>query len=737
MIFHRIAVSNAGPFLGDWDVVLPEGPTVVVARYEESDVRSNRAGKSYFAVDLPLYVLFGKFRGKSVDDFPHRLARGKEDAFGELEVDSSDGRSWLIRRGRTAGGDPIRELNGSKISDADLVKTVETEILGLSFDEYLNTNAFVQGEMHSFMRMTPAEKRRLVSPWFKTDRWIPRADLAKGRLREAQSELRKLDAREEMAREALEDREEREKEVSAIEAMVKSARGALTRATERRATAKAELDAAVAHRTLRAELRRKFEAERGRAEREIRDAAGAVQNADLAFTRSKEALADARARRDRLTELEGQEEALRALRDNLNALLQSVREAETERGEHSRKREELLRKFKELEKSRTGICPVLREECDRIAADPRVLDALKTEGLAARRAMERAARQAAELQGTVERARREIRASEHAERELLDLRREMSVEEAERNSKAARARFKEAQERLNSLKDGEDDREAAEEELRKRLDVIPDPGEEVELEIAAAVEEEESARGHLSGLEERLADARASLAETDRAADEIEQIEAERVSVRERVRLLAWTSYAFGSAGIPSRELENAFGVAEAEMNEVLEGLNTPLRVFFSPTRELKDWEPACLACGEPFEKGERRHVCRECGTPRRKRRRDELRLEVQDGGNDSSFELDSGGGKVLLSLGGRLGLAALPRAVRRVHCEHLLIDEPDGALDEPNRAALHGLIQRRMKDLGVRQVLLITHADVRREFSSVVQVHRWEDEDRSAVWVD
>ena len=51
-------------------------------------------------------------------------------------------------------------------------------------------------------------------------------------------------------------------------------------------------------------------------------------------------------------------------------------------------------------------------------------------------------------------------------------------------------------------------------------------------------------------------------------------------------------------------------------------------------------------------------------------------------------------------------------------------------------QAALHALI-RRDGDLGIRQTILITHADVRREFNSAVTVHRWEDEDRSAAWND
>jgi hypothetical protein len=207
--------------------------------------------------------------------------------------------------------------------------------------------------------------------------------------------------------------------------------------------------------------------------------------------------------------------------------------------------------------------------------------------------------------------------------------------------------------------------------------------------------------------------------------------------MRAEIERLAWAAYAFGATGIPSRELENAFGVAEDSMNSVLSDLESPTRLRFSPSRELKDWEPACLVCGEVFKKGERRHVCRACGIPRRKRRRDELRLEVVDGEHDASFELDSGGGKILLSLGVRFGLAPLPAASRRVRCESAVIDEPDGALDGPNRAALHRLLTTRLPKLGIRQTILITHADVRDEFPSVVVVRRWPDEDRSGFWRD
>ena len=116
MIIRRLKLLNAGPFLGEWEVNLREGVTVVVAEYEGEDERSNRGGKSFFAVDAPLYALFGRFRGSKVEDFPHRAIRGEEDAYVELEGENSAGDVHVLRRGRSAGGKPIREVDGAQIS---------------------------------------------------------------------------------------------------------------------------------------------------------------------------------------------------------------------------------------------------------------------------------------------------------------------------------------------------------------------------------------------------------------------------------------------------------------------------------------------------------------------------------------------------------------------------------------------------------------------------------------------
>ena len=170
MILRRGLLYNAGPFLGEHEFELPEGVTAVLGEYLGRDAASNRAGKSWLAVDSVLYALHGWFRGRP-DDFAHRAVAGSDEAFVEWEVESSEGTVYVIRRGRTAGGSALRTLDGAEIKDADLEVAVRADVLGLSRDEHLLTTAFVQGQMHGFMAMTPERKRQTVSPWFRTDRW--------------------------------------------------------------------------------------------------------------------------------------------------------------------------------------------------------------------------------------------------------------------------------------------------------------------------------------------------------------------------------------------------------------------------------------------------------------------------------------------------------------------------------------------------------------------------------------
>lgn len=736
MIIRKVKLSNAGPFLGDWEVELSEGTTVVVAEYDGEESRSNRAGKSYFAVDSALYAYFGWFRGSKVEDFPHRLASGVEDAFVEHEVESSDGTLWTIRRGRRANGDPIRELNGARVGDKELAKVVESEIVGLSFDEYRMTCAFIQNDINAFMKLSPEGKRRFVAPWFKTDRWVPRADLATKRLNRKRRRAMDIVTAITIIGDIAEDIDEAREEFESSKNFAARARKLANSASKKfhelerrfdRAEDEAEL---LQLRSQHDEISELIAASRGKIAAELNSASRSVSDAKLAVS-------EARTRKVRMDDLERRSLELQKVKEESSKIAADLKLAKADLEIAEKKRAALLKTYKELKNSRTGVCPILKKPCDEVALNRSDVSEIKSEGLEARKDLDRVKSLVNELIWKADMATMDSDTADEELEELSTLKRLSHVDVETDRLNAAESRLRDIERRAERLKFGRTSEQRELKRLEKRINELEIGLDRDGDQEALKQARNESSRAEAESIaaEELVGECRARLGEVLDKQRRLKELEAESKIVSGEVEKLAWAAYAFGANGIPSRELENAFGVAEDEMNGVLEDLQTSTRVQFSPTRELKEWEPACLACGQHFQKGERKHICRECGTPRRKRKRDELRLDVLDGPHRSSFDLDSGGGQVLLSVGTRVGLARLPGRHRAVRCEHLIIDEPDGALDAPNRELLHNLLRTRIQKLGIRQVILITHADVRREFDQAVVVQRFPDEDYSAVW--
>lgn len=735
MIYRRISVNNFLAYMGRHDVRLCEGLTVVVAQYDDAESRSNRGGKSAIAFDAPVFALYGWTRTGRVDDVVHRSVVGREEGWSEVEVETSDGAVHVVRQGRTCTGKALREVDGSPVKREDMERFVVEELVGLTLEEFLLTNGFLQGDAHSFMRLSSREKRRVVSPWFRTDRWLPRADRARRLLGDAKARYRALD----------------EERTSLIDVDLDAARGRVVEleseiasASERLEVVRDELAAVRVERDDIEELSRELSGvlkDRSeilrREEDEVRSAGSEFSRKQKRVRKLEEDLEEARRTAADVEVLQGAEAGLHEAVERHDALKVELDRMLAEEPALEQDRLSLLRRYRSVTDNRDGVCPILGERCDRVERDEAEVRKVKAEGRSVKARLSR-------LRAAVDTARSslddavEAVASRRVEVRRLDrLRARPTVEQVGSWLAAAEEERDEAKVRVESVRDGgstvarlleELDRKASDLGSRiengRRFDEV---FQELNLKL-------EDLKAEHDSLMEELTSARTDLEIHTRADERRSEIESEQKGLWQRVVDLTWTHYAFSAVGIPSREMENAFGVAEDAMNGVLDGLGTHLRVRFTPSRELKDWEPACVACGEMFRKGERKHVCLRCGVPRRRKRRDELRMEVLDGEHVGAFESDSGGGKALLSLGVRLGLARLPAMVRKVRCQHLLVDEVDGELDEPNRDALHRLMRDRLGSVGVRQVLLVTHSPARESFRNVVEVVRVRSEDRSEV---
>lgn len=725
MIIRRLQVQNVGPFLGIHEVVFNEGLTSVLASYDGADNRSNRAGKSFLAVDCPLFALFGEFRGR-VDDLIHR--NSEDDAIVELDVESSQGVRFVIRRGRTFSGKSIRELNGASIKEAELKDVVEREILGLTKEEYLLTNLFVQGKIHSFMELGSSDKRRVVAPWFNTDRWEPRRALASRRLRDAVAErdaLRSLVASHEAWL-----GENPEVDLVPLKRELDAAKGKYAEAEAAAAQAKGriqqieEMEFEVKRlKGVEIGVKDEVESVRDDLQRRIRE-----KNADASYIR--EQINAARVRAASIKNLESRLETSMKTREILSELRAELKTATAEVQRSGAERDELVKKYDELSKSRTGICPVLKEKCDRVERDKSVLDKIVDAGKAARRRKDEGEERVKSLEFKVDMAEADLKNDRDDKRQLEDLKKMPTVTELE--SKLQRAEM-DVQKLLSNEQDLKLGNLRQAVELKRARKSLKDAEEKLEG-LRASVGEQPDVKGARGAYDLAQCALNAAVVRNNevkhrRAA--LAEAESKIAGLDLSIERLSWCVHAFGATGIPSREIENAFGSAEEAMNDVMARLGTPLRLLFSPTRELKGWEDDCV-CGERFGSGCKK--CNSCGSERRRKVKDEMRLDVVDSGHSSSFELDSGGGKVLISLGVRLGLSSLPGRDRVVRCQHLIIDEPDGALDDPSRAMLYGLLETKLPALGIRQVVLITHHDVKEQFSQVIEVKRFESEDRSEI---
>lgn len=753
MIFRRIAVSNAGPFLGDWEVRLNEGVNAIVGEYEGAPESSNRGGKSWLATTAPYYALYGAIpiQGAGVNDVPHVLAAKEEDAWVELEVETSSGATRIIRRGRKAGGDPIRLLDGVQVSETDMTSAVYGEILGLNHDEYEATGMAIQEQLGGFLSMRPGDRRALVAPWLNIDRWSPRHELASERLKVARAELAAMDA--ELSRLAIDTKlPDLESRLEKVDSDLAHARKAVVHAQAVLAKAqKSSIDPEPLSQKVE-DLRRQAkglekerEAVNAQKRNEIMRAEQDAQRAEALAGELRASLGRSAQWKNRINELQEKLGTVEGLDAEIVSLRTSVETYRKEIADISAERDQLRSEYDRLKDNLTGVCPLLHESCDRVS-DTSILTKIskRGKGLVAERNSKVEALDLLKPKLQDAEMRRDSVVGWMAE--LAGLKAnpvtstpqskiEAAVEaaaEAQRHIQICRAGSPSVRSALTRIGETEADligrAEEADKQLKKALLGAPhlQQLQSAVVDATRAQDTTQSERGEIVAL----------VAAERKRLERIEELRVEREEMAILVRQLAWAAFAFGPTGIPAREMETAFGVVTDQINGALEALQVPQRVVLQPSRELQSWEPTCTGCGEAYPKGYRGKDCPACGVERSHRREEDFDLKVQDGTREFTAARDSGGGKTLLAIATRLGLAQVPGSRRAVRCEHLIVDEPDGALDAPNRRALHHLLASgNLAQFGVKQVILVTHADVRDEFPQTIIVHRWADEERSGCW--
>lgn len=169
MILDSIQLRGWMPFAGEFELTLPAGPIAVVGMHSGDLRRSNRAGKTAFleAID---WCLFGVHRKRLDDDIINK----KCDAV-EVRIRVAD---LIIKRSKPRGSSTRLEvLRGDEMIVGDLAQQAIEKTIGLTFDDYVATSRFRQGDVESIITRTADKRLQLVSEWLEQKRWITAREL--------------------------------------------------------------------------------------------------------------------------------------------------------------------------------------------------------------------------------------------------------------------------------------------------------------------------------------------------------------------------------------------------------------------------------------------------------------------------------------------------------------------------------------------------------------------------------
>lgn len=662
MFIRSVTIENFMPYRGSFTRTFAKGQIIsIMAQYDGDLSRSNRAGKTSF-LDAILFCLYGKSRSKRMVQLVHS---GTDGAVVKVELEE-EGEHFEIVRSVAADGKGKLELKGWEGAKKKASQEIIDQLIGMDYTEFMATAFFAQNDIDQFMQADPQAKKQILMRWLQQTNW-PQYESAAGSYK-AKLEERRIK----------------------LKASLDALGGAI------------DLDALRQEAVELTKAQKKIETKRDKIQQQMALIQVEISKLDQ-VTGFEEEATKLRAEIDKLRRNRPDGEAFRAALDKVEAGLKkypTISKLKFERAEQLNKEglgrlgeigaeiKQVKERLASIKSSMTGFCPVLSAPCDRIEPDEKMIRAEE-------KRLEKLEAEQEERSQLTTKAAKVI--------QVFEYQRDLTAKKDTLTHKLAHADGLEKQ--IASL----------EKKRRSLLKKIPEDIDDQRQELIDKLESLSRTNGdfkvEISRLASRIGEAAATLKTARQAADRRQAAEVDLRQIEQELGDCLFVSYMFGKNGIPSVEIENSFEQIEEDANLILERLNTSFHLEFESTRELKDWEPACLMCGTLFERGERTHICQECGTAREKKRRDELQLKIFEGDDERYFYMDSGGGKILLSVAIRLALIRLARLRKGSSWGVLFLDEVFGQLDQANRTAMIELITKTIvRDLGFEQVFVISH---------------------------
>lgn len=665
MFVRTLEIEGFMPYRDKFRLSFENGQIIgITGQYGNDGAKSNRAGKSAF-VDAQVWCLYGESRAKKEIEVIHNdveFARVSAELYEPL----TDTATW-VTRSRDKSNKGALEITGQEGEKKKVGQEAINKLIGMSYEEFAFTAFFKQNDIDQFMNADSTKKKEIMMRWLQRVNWEAFQEKAnefkltlmrdKDRIETIINSLPDGDLDEAVL---ITESEKLNKEQLNLKKQVDS----LSRKRIDLNLHIKELSSVDEKRNRAADVATKIQHLKGRRPDSTQQKAALIKLDELL---------------DKYEIITS--EKFKEIQDKRDKYVSAIANSNSEIRDFERQ-------IQSASKEMTGVCPILKQACSRIEIDPDHINSLKTA-----------------IDGTKKKITRHEENKEKANKAIALYQKQ--VEWRQQKDKVE-IQIKAANQLESQIADLANQR-------AEILKTIPQDAEEqiakAKQQLSAIAEEQESIQGTMTQNEKRLGQISNIIKQYREAKDRKQSLDHQLKTIDVQLADAQYVEYMFGKNGIPSMELENSYNEIEADANLILSKLRAPFHMEFEATRELKDWEPNCLACGTIFEKGEKTHKCKSCGTDREKKRRDELSLKVFEGGVERQFYMDSGGGKILLSVAMRLALTMLARRRKGTTWGTVYLDEVLGQLDQTNRRIVSDLISSvLMGELGFEQVFVISH---------------------------
>lgn len=660
-VLQKSEIHNFGIFKGtqviDFDpleVIKSNGSQIigVFCEYDEDKEISNRGGKSLFLESIE-YNLTGKTRKSPMKSL---INNGEDMMYVKNTyvniLNPSDTKT--IRRGCDIKGSSVLELDWND-KTADVKKEIEATF-GIG-DDFSDVTYFKQNDIHEIMNMKTARMAEFLAGLFNNQHWENYKKKVEVDRNDLQKRLTENETRKRMLEESVIIDIDAEVKIKDLEKEIKSNKKLID-----------ECDSEIL-------AIDKFFNEINSKKKEIREIKKTIEEINEKIARGKTLAKEIKSNKSKIADLEAK---LHDISESYEDVISKLSEAKSKKNRLS----ESIKNIKNLK----GVCPVLNKTCDLIDA--------KSSG-----DVKSMTKEVLELENKIEKLtdlKNKIDDNDDIKTDITDIKNRNISLKAKYDAIKVEDNTAELDKKLNKL--------------RKEID--QENIHTAEDKLNEYKHDKSQAKLQIDTINKEIGKIQIKLEQSEKSLDQLNSLEDRNKELRSQIEDLNWLMLAFGKYGIPADEIDNGAKLLEQKADEVISRLIPTMNVEFHADRETQKWEPLCVSCGVPFAKGHRNEQpCTECGTARQKQRTSLMNFKIIEDGNETDFELDSGGGKTMISIAIRIAIALLKRDQGSCNLDMIILDEIDKPFDKHYaRKAIDLITKYLTNELGFSQILIISH---------------------------